>query len=186
MTKEDIKAVLDDALPRVKAIYDSLSEYQMQDACNLEDIAGAFEFGEMPDENFEKWISDVIYPMILRAESSQAPRIPSSSEYQGAIGDPIEINAVIVVRRDWGKEMTDYTREGHLTILKDDSGNIYKYMNTINIPDALEEDGFYHAKELDRVKLRATVKAHNAYKGTKQTVICRARKAEVKKHEPQE
>lgn len=86
------------------------------------------------------------------------------SEYVGSVGDKIEI--VVTVAAIFGFE----TQYGYSKIVKmiDDDGNEFKWM-TSSDPDV--DQG-------DRVKIKATIKEHDMYKGIKQTKIVRAKVVE--------
>ena len=74
-----------------------------------------------------------------------------------------------------------YTETAHIYTLADDDGNCYVWKTTALL-SARGADGDETAAEPgDRVALRATVKAHDEYRGVRQTVLTRAQVKRVGK-----
>lgn len=94
-------------------------------------------------------------------------RQAAESEYQGEVGKRDDF--ILKVVRRFDMERGSYSGYGtdvvRLTIMEDDNGNVFLWRTTAV---CLEEgEKFY--------KVRGTVKAHDEYQGTKQTVLTRCK-----------
>jgi hypothetical protein len=69
----------------------------------------------------------------------------------------------------------------HIYTLRDEDGNCYVWKTSQPMGMWDEDDRWVDADEGDTVIMRATVKDHGEYKGTKQTVITRPKIAEIRK-----
>ena len=126
---------------------------------DLKDFYDVDEYGIYSRGNFDK-ISDYI-DKANRPESEEV----SSSEYVGQVGDKIEIkveliNIVSYKTYIYGREIWN-----DLYLFRDEQGNEYKW-NTQSICELSKGDV---------ASIKATIKEHSEYKGTKQTVLTRVK-----------
>src|SRR5690606_15149560 len=98
----------------------------------------------------------------LRANEPKPEAAPKVSQYQGSVGDRLTFEATVKVA------IVRETRWGVSTfvVMEDADGNLYKWFASGS-----------PVSQGDVVKVTATVKGHEEYKGQQQTVITRAKLA---------
>lgn len=111
----------------------------------------------LTDSLYIEWKTKEELKELLDKGNSLVSRPEPISEWQGEIGQKIEIS--VTVDRVFGFE--GRFGSSFLYLLRDENGNVYKWSTA----KGLEEKATY--------KLKATVKDHEEYKGVKQTVITR-------------
>lgn len=101
-------------------------------------------------------------------ENNEAARLNGLSTYIGAIGDKLEIEVYFANRFIFS---TNYGVQ-QLYIFKDEYNNIYKWRTSkYLVDDKGESIEFYKGI----IKMKGTVKAHEEYRGAKQTELARCR-----------
>ena len=102
-------------------------------------------------------------------------KIGENSQYQGEVGKRMELWAEVMSYRalegQWGAT--------HLYKLVDDAGNLYTWFGSKTLYDT----NGCHPRLGDRVRVKATVKKHEAFRGVRQTVITRTSLLEIKEFE---
>lgn len=90
---------------------------------------------------------------------------PSTSDYQGNIGDKIEIELILV--KSFSFESAFGTQNIHK--FQDNEGNIYVWKTGNSLVDYVNQTVF------KKGKIKGTIKAHNEYKEEKQTELTRCK-----------
>lgn len=107
----------------------------------------------------------------------------SRSEWVAEPKKRIDLTLTIVNDYEYVGRSYSYYDDGtrHIYTLRDEDGNciVWKTSQPMGMWD--EDDRWVDADEGDTVTMRATVKEHGEYKGTKQTVITRPKIAEIRK-----
>lgn len=111
------------------------------------DLVGTDKEVLKPDEAVEKAVESVIYD-------------PGVSEYQGEIGDKLEVYVIV----EAAIPMEGYYGRSTMFIMHDDCGNIYVWNTSTK---AWEVDSEHH--------IMGTVKDHKTYKNVKQTILTRCK-----------
>ena len=132
---------------------------------------------------YEEYVKD-IHDKVETIERQEHERTHRArvSQHLGTIGERIAIIArVAFVKTFPPKEDDDASFERHLTILNDETGNVVKYWNTINLSAPTEADlkAKRPAVKGERVSFSAKVIAHETYKEVKQTLVQRATKPKL-------
>lgn len=86
------------------------------------------------------------------------------SQHQGEVGQKIEVTLTVTRRLDFSN---DYSRHGgtySITIMEDESGNVYVWKTASE-----------HLDEGETYQLRGTIKEHTNFKAQKQTVLTRCK-----------
>lgn len=120
----------------------------------------------------------------VEAEEAEAKRLAelrdfSHSEWQFQPKERVDLDLTLVNDYEYEGMGYSYYDDGtrHLYTFRDDDGNCYvwKTANTVTVETVDEHDTvhFTYAEIGSKVTMRATVKEHSEYKGTKQTVITR-------------
>jgi hypothetical protein len=105
----------------------------------------------------------------IKLQQEQDRKRNAAATHQGAIGEKIAREVTILRTFATSYEVAyRVTTYSTLYILRDDAGNTYKCNTGIDI-----------GKEGERVFIVATVKAHDTYKGTPQTVLQRPKKTDT-------
>lgn len=95
-------------------------------------------------------------------------KIGSNSEYQGTIGDRIELDLIfhkhIVFDTMYGTQI--------IYLFHDKQMNMYKWTTSVIM---LKDEGRSIYEEGDNIRLKATIKGHEEYQGIKQTDLSRCR-----------
>lgn len=103
------------------------------------------------------------------------------SEWVGEPKQRMEMELTLV--RDYSYERPAYSygwETAHIYTLADADGNCIVWKTTSWL-DCGDGDGYRQAEVGDMVRMKATVKEHGEYKGTKQTVIARPKVMEIGK-----
>lgn len=194
----EINQILPDLLPRAIRIYDELKEGSDIKGHVGEFILRARQYLTAPENYMGEyaihpgWVGENIAPVVLRWEAILEARKHDSatSNYLGTPGQALILEVTVTFTKTFE---TEYGMR-YLTMMNDDAGNIVKYWNNVNILDPVlaqvqemennpelpaENRGKRAAVKGDKVKLKASVKEHEIYKGVRGTVIQRARKVEL-------
>ena len=102
----------------------------------------------------------------------------SRSEWQHSPKDRVELDLTLVREYSYDRPAYAYgTETAYIYTFADDNGNCYVWKTTgILRIESMDQDGVWEteiAKVGDRVSMRATIKEHSEYRGTRQTVITR-------------
>lgn len=129
------------------------------------------------------------YQAELDAEAKlKAMRDFSGSEWVAEPKKRLDLTLTLVNDYEYVGQSYSYYDDGtrHIYTFRDEDGNciVWKTSNPLGMWQEGEEgrDEWVYADEMgDVVKMRATVKEHSEYKGTKQTVITRPKIAAIVK-----
>ena len=110
----------------------------------------------------------------LKAEKKRKAELKrkSISKHVGSVGERQEFTATVQFRTTGEGQFGQWC----LTVLEDESKNRLSYFNALRIKDG---EQYQVANEGDKVSFKATVKAHDTYKGEKQTSLSRCGKADL-------
>lgn len=99
-----------------------------------------------------------------RAAAAEKDAQNASKQYVGTVGERREFVATVKMVRQFEGRSFGYYDSGlrTMTMLEDEQGNSLVYWNSVGTKG-------------EKVKFKATVKAHQEYKGVKQTVLSRAK-----------
>lgn len=103
-----------------------------------------------------------------RAEAREAEK--AASNYMGEVGKPLTLSLEVLAVRE--RTYTDVwpARTVYWHLMRTAEGNVVTYRGSVQLGD-----------RGDRVSMKATVKAHEEYQGTKQTVVQRPRELTMTK-----
>lgn len=96
------------------------------------------------------------------------------SEYIGKIGDKIAVELTLKKRITYETNYTYYGETQYIYIFEDAAGNEYKWKSA-KFLEKIVNDVCIAVNEGDTITLKGSIKAHEEYKGTKQTVLTRCK-----------
>lgn len=115
----------------------------------------------------------------MKAAEEKLKASESVSVYVGEIGKRIEATVTLVKTYSFKFKVVEWKTETRwIYTFKDDSGNVFVW-KTSSPFDRMTERGYRPYLEGDRLVIKGTVKAHEEYKGIKQTVLQRVKAKEV-------
>lgn len=100
------------------------------------------------------------------------------SQYQGEVGDKIKIEIVESHTGHYETRFGFTTKYMNVHIMKDAAGNVYTWHTECGLGYETEKgnyESWHGIEEGERFTLAGTIKAHNEYKGEKQTVMTRCK-----------
>ena len=110
--------------------------------------------------------------MQLEREISQKDKVNKMSNYVGNIGERIDIEVYLVRRFAF----ENYYGMQQLYIFKDEENNLYKWKTSKYIVDS---KGQSIEMNENKIFMKGTIKAHEEYKGVKQTELTRCKILEI-------
>lgn len=133
------------------------------------------ETGEM---QFTGWYTDMLNWFNKRREEFNAQLEKASgkheSEHLFEVGQKIEADLRYIGSAQWTTHFHYYGETNYLHKFEDENGNVLTW-KTSNPMGKFVESEWKMLNEGDLVHLKGTVKAHDEYKGTKQTALTRCR-----------
>ena len=124
--------------------------------------------------NYYKRIGDETYSQKIQEAESLLAKNDKTSEWFGEIGKRYELELTYTGYNSWEVTFGYRTTTQYLHKFKDENGNVYTW-KTGDAFFRCTSDSYEPVREGEQVLLKATVKEHNDYKGTKQTVLSRCK-----------
>ena len=136
----------------------------------------AEEFFRKNPENdlYTGYNTDHVQEAIANANDA-LKRAEDVSEYVGEVGERITVK--VTLKGSYSFE-THYTYSGetnYIHTFEDEAGNVFKWKTTDCLSYKREGGSWVYPEKGDALTLTGTVKAHEEYKGTKQTVLTRCK-----------
>ena len=132
-------------------------------------------FHKNPDNGlYTDYITDHVREAIESANDA-LKRAQDVSEYVGEVGERITVE--VTLKGSYSFE-THYTYSGetnYIHTFEDAAGNVYKWKTADCLSYKPEDRNWVYPEPGDRLTITGTVKAHEEYKGTKQTVLTRCK-----------
>lgn len=124
--------------------------------------------------NYYKRIGDETYSQKIQEAEAELASNDQHSEWFGEVGNRYDLELTYIGSNSWDVTFAYCTSTQYLHKFKDESGNVYTWKTGSCM--YRENSGSYKPiKEGEKVTLKATIKEHGEYKGTKQTVLTRCK-----------
>ena len=123
--------------------------------------------------NYYKRIGDETYSQKITEAEEQLAKNDPTSEWFGEVGKRYDLELIYTGSHCWESSFGYRESIQYLHKFKDGDGNIYTWKTGSSLGHY--DNGYRPVQEGETVTLKATIKEHGEYKGTKQTVLTRCK-----------